>query len=189
MPRSPVLALVFSLGLLIGTASSVAAKAGIIARLDAPMPRDDRPGTVVAIGWTLIVPGTSGLIGTATILRVYPSNGGATTDVGANEDHPGHYVATVTVPAGGIATIGIGIPGESCYAGTGCVPAVEFFTVTDPAGIPIAPPPGVQAPSTDTSRTPTKSTDNPSLVGLLVLVGSILLAHVIWSCRLTQPAG
>lgn len=186
MRRSPVLALVLGLGLLIGTASSVAAKAGIIARLDAPLPRHAQPGTVVTIGWILIVPGSSGLIGTGTILRVYPSNGGATVDVGANEDRTGHYVATVTVPAGGIATIGIGIPGESCYAGGGCVPAVDFFTVTDPAGVPIASPPGVQPPSTTTSGTPTKTTDDPSLVGLLVLVGSILLAQVIWSRRLQR---
>ncbi|PZR62525.1 MAG: hypothetical protein DLM71_06440 [Chloroflexi bacterium] len=183
MRRSPVLALVLGLGLLIGTASSVAAKGGIIARLDVPLPRYAQPGTVVTIGWTLIVPGSSGLIGTGTILRVYPSNGGATVDVPANEDRTGHYVATVTVPAGGIATIGIGIPGESCYAGGGCVPAVGFFTVTDPAGVPIASPPG-ELPSTATSGAPTKTTDDPSLVGLLVLVGSILLAQVIRSRRL-----
>lgn len=185
MRRRTVLAVVLGLAVLVGTAAPVAAKAGIIARLDAALSRDAQPGTVVTLGWTLVVPGSSGLIGTGTILRIYPSNGGATIDVDAREDRAGHYVATITVPPGGIATIGIGIPGESCYAGGTCVPAVDFFTVTDPTGVRIVSP-GVQPPSTTTSRTPTKTTDEPSLAGMLILIGSILLVEVIWSRRLTE---
>ena len=188
MRRSPVLALVFGLGLVLGTASTVIAKAGIIARLDAPLPRDPPAGAVLTIGWTIITQDGSGLTGTAIILRVYPSTGGAKVDVAAQEDRAGHYIASVTVPIGGIATVGIGIPGESC-AGDVCTPAVEFFTVTDPTGAPIASPPGVQPPSTSTSRTSQRTADDPSSAGLLVfLVGSVLLAMAIWPRRQTQPA-
>ena len=180
--RAPVVAMVLGLGVLLGTAVAVAAKSDIVARLDAPVPIHAQAGSVLTIGWTLTVPGSSGLIGTDTILRLYPANGGAPSDWGARQDLGNHYVATVTVPAGGIATIGIGIPGESCTENV-CVPAVAFFTVIDPTGAPVLRP-GIQPPATSMSPAalPTGA-DPPVALIVAVLLGSLAFASALWRWR------
>ena len=179
--RTPVIAMVLGLGVLLGSAVAVVAKSGIVARLDAPVPNHARAGSVLTIGWTLTVPGSSGLTGTDTILRLYPANGGEPSDWDARQDRGNHYVATLTVPAGGIETIGIGIPGESCTQ-SACVPAVAFFTVLDPSGAPVLRP-GIQPPTT--SMSPAAQPTGGDSVALIVVVvlGSLAFASALWRWR------
>jgi hypothetical protein len=180
--RAAAVALVFGLGILFGTAAGAAAKSGIVARLDSPLPTHARSGTELKIGWTVTVPGSSGLTGTDTVVRLYPANGGATSDWPAQQDRGNHFVATVTVPSGGIETIGIGIPGMSCTE-SACVPAVAFFTVIDPSGAPVLRP-GIQAPTTSTSPVARQTgTDPPVALVVAILLGSMWLAGVLWRLR------
>jgi hypothetical protein len=180
--RAPVVAMVLGLGVLLGTAVTAVAKSGIVARLDAPVPTHAQAGSVLTIGWTLTVPGSSGLFGTDTILRLYPANGGAPSDWDARQDRGNHYVATVTVPAGKIETIGIGIPGESC-TDSACVPAVAFFTIVDPSGAPVLRP-GTQPPATSTSSfAPPTGADSSVALIVAVLLGSLALASALWRWR------
>jgi hypothetical protein len=179
--RAPVFAMVLGLGVLLGSAVAVVAKSGIVARLDAPVPTHAQAGAVLTIGWTLTVPGSSGLTGTDTILRLYPANGGAPSDWGATQDRGNHYVAAVTVPAGGIATIGIGIPGESC-TGSACVPAVAFFTVLDPSGSPVLRP-GTQPPGTSMSPAAPPTAGDSVALTVVVVLGSLGLAAALWRGR------
>lgn len=159
--------------------STAAAKSGIVARLDAPLPRSALPGTELTIGWTL----NTTLIGTATVLRIFPANGGGPVDTSAREDRPNHFVASVMVPPGGMTTIGIGIPGESCI-GNVCAPAIEFFAVIDPSGAPIRSSPALHVPDTSTLLAiDTTSGGISSLVLLFILLASITLAFGAWPRR------
>jgi hypothetical protein len=181
--RSSVLALALGLGLLFAVVAGAAAKAGIMARLDAPLPTDAHSGQELTIGWTLTVPGSSGLIGTAVVLRVFPVDGGTPSDWPAREDRANHWVASGTVPPGGLATIGIGIPGTGCI-GTVCAPAIDFFTVTDPSGAPIPSPGAVPPPATSTSpATPRTHVDASVALLIAILLGSVSLAGAAWRLR------
>jgi hypothetical protein len=180
--RAPVVALFFGLGILFGTAAGALAKSGIVARLDSPLPTHARAGSELTIGWTVTVPGSSGLTGTDTVLRLYRVNGGATSDWPARQDRGNHFVATITVPSGGIETIGIGIPGMSCTESV-CVPAVAFFTVIDPSGAPV-PRPGIQPPASSTAGVATQTRADPDVVLLVaVLFGSVCVASALWRWR------
>jgi hypothetical protein len=181
--RAPVLALILGLGLLFAVVAGAAAKAGIIARLDAPLPKDAHSGQELTIGWTLTVPGSSGLTGTAVVLRVFPLDGGTPSDWYAREDRANHWVASGTVPPGGLATIGIGIPGYSCI-GTECTAAMDFFTVTDPSGAPIPSPGAVPLPATSTSPVAPRTNTDPSIALLIaILLGSVSVAGAAWRLR------
>lgn len=180
--RAPVVALVLGLGLLFAVVAGAAAKAGIIARLDAPLPTDAHPGLALTIGWTLITPDGSGLIGTGIVLRLYPPHDGVPADWYPEEDRANHYVASGTVPAGGIATIGIGIPGTSC-TGNVCAPAVDFFTVTDPSGAPIPLPGAVPLPATSSAPIAPTTTDPPVALVIGILLGSMAVAGTAWRLR------
>ncbi|MHB8460760.1 MAG: hypothetical protein ACYDB6_11990 [Candidatus Limnocylindrales bacterium] len=181
----PIIALVLGAGVLFGPVAGTLAKSGIIARLDVPLPIDARPGEQLTIGWTVIIPGGGGLIGTDTVLRLFPATGGTPADYPAQQDRANHYVASVVVPPGGIATIGIGIPGTSC-TGSVCTPAIEFFTVTGPSGAPIRSPGTTGVPDTSTAPEAPQSGVDPSVVPLIVLlVGavSMAMARAIWRRR------
>src|ERR1700716_2719726 len=104
--RVPVVGVILGLVILLGSGTGAVAKS-IVARLDAPLPTDVQPGQQLTIGWTLSVPGNGGMIGITSVLRVSPANGGRLSDWAAHEDRGSHYLATVTVPSGGIETVGI----------------------------------------------------------------------------------
>ena len=178
--RIAIVGAVLALGYLAGAAGGVLAKAGIIARLDAPLPTNPPVGKSLTIGWTLIIPGAGGLTGTAVVLRLYPAHAGAPVDAPAREDRPGHWVASVMVPAGGLATVGIGIPGESCI-GSVCHPALDFFTVTEPSGSPLPSPPALHVPATSTSLRPSNGGPDEASVLLIAvfLIGSVLVARAL----------
>jgi hypothetical protein len=180
MRRIAIVGAVIALGYLAGAAGGVLAKAGIIARLDAPLPTNAPAGESLTIGWTLIIPGGGGLTGTAIVLRLYPADESAPVDAPAREDRPGHWVASAIVSAGRLATIGIGIPGESC-TGSICQPALDLFTVTEPSGSPVPSPLAFHVPATTTSLRPSNGQPDgaPVLLIAVFIIGSALVARAL----------
>ena len=177
MRRKVFLSSFLALALVASSMATALAKEGIVARLDAPLPGRAQPGTAVTIGWTISVPGGGSLVGTNTILRVYSRDAQTSVDAPPREDRPGHFLATFRVPTGGIATVGIGIPGTSCLANV-CQPAVEWFTVEDPAGAPLAAPNVIGPPDTATEPV-IGERGNPSGAPLLVGLVAIFVALAI----------
>jgi hypothetical protein len=167
----------------IATAPVVLAKDNAVARLDAPLPPDAEPGSAITVGWTVEVPVTNGspapFNGDSMFIRLVPTSGEPVEVVGA-QDRIGHYVATVTVPAGGVQNVEFGLRGESCSNGT-CERSDLMFVVAEGA---VAPDPAVvvdaapqaqepvagQAP-TDVATTP--SLDLPILLAVLATIAVI----------------
>ncbi len=144
--------------LLLAGPAAVLGKGDLQARLDAPIARDTPAGTVLLVGLDVTVPDGAGghpVEGTPVYLRLIAPGGPASDadpswNVG-RETAPGHYLVQVTVPAGGVATIEVGIAGTSdlpiTVAGDTVVPGGispltaqaaasqgEAATVTGPSG-------------------------------------------------------
>jgi hypothetical protein len=177
--RIAIVGAVLALGYLASAAGGVLAKAGIIARLDTPLPTTATSGESLTIGWTLTIPGGGELTGTAVVLRLYPADGGTPVDAPARQDRPGHWIASVIVPAGGLATVGIGIPGESC-TGNICQPALDLFTVTEPSGSPLPLPPALHVPTTASLRSSDGRPDeSPVPLIAVFIIASALVARAL----------
>lgn len=125
--------------LLMAVAGPVAAKEGFEAQLDTPVSLDAQPGSSIVIGWRVgrVEDGTvTPLIGSPVFVRLVPPEGpgGAVTAFGTERPSgSGHYVATVVVPAGGIAAIEVGLRGQSCTNGSSCTTSDLLFPLTDDA--------------------------------------------------------
>ncbi len=138
-----------ALAVAIGTlAVAPAAVAGELERveawLDAPVPTDAAPGTTVTIGVTIwhATEGTPFLL-PAIVIEPYDRSDPATPleAIQAPTDWPGHYVAEVAIPPGGLDHIVVGLPGRSCTAEGECVESIISF---DEGGV--GPPPEAPLP-------------------------------------------
>jgi hypothetical protein len=159
----PFAATLLALGLVLSAAAAALAKGEDAAvTLDSPLPVEAEPGSGIEIGWSLDIAQDDGSTlpfnAEGIYVRVTPA-AGAPIDVVALQDRVGHYVATVTVPAGGLGDVVFGLRGEACYSDGRCERADTFFTVagvtgqavTDPAAAPPVgqPPVTTEAPGTD----------------------------------------
>lgn len=153
-------ATLLALGLVLSAAATALAKGeDAVVTLDSPLPVEAEPGSGIEIGWSLDIAGDDGSTvpfnAEGIYVRLTPASG-APIDVVARQDRVGHYVATVTVPAGGLGDVVFGLRGEACYADGRCERADRFFTVAgatgqtlaDPAAAPAAQPPVAQPPVT-----------------------------------------
>ena len=125
--------------------------------LDDPLPVDALPGSEVEIAWTLGVIDPNGATqpfsAEGIFIRLAPASG-TPVEVAARQDRPGHYVATVTVPPGGLGAVVIGLQGTYCLESGGCSRADEIF-MTAKAGSrggvlpidPVAEPPTAAQPA------------------------------------------
>jgi hypothetical protein len=193
MIRRPIaLTLLLSACFLVSTATALA-KGNAIATLDASLPSDPDPGSEITVGWTVET-----LLGDGTgtrapfnaegmFIRLIPTTGDPVEAVG-QQDTLGHYVATLTVPAGGVAEVAIGLRGESCSGGT-CERSDLLFAIDDsampvfaaapPANVPGegAAPEAPEAPAQATSPAGTASGIEPwAIVGIAAAAASIFVA-------------
>jgi hypothetical protein len=114
---------------------SAAAKEGVQALLDGPLPRAAAPGSTVTLAWTLTAD-RQPFGGGAIFVRLV---GPAGAEFGwAEELGPGHYAAELIVPAGGIEGVELGIRGTMTRAGVS-TPSDWLFTVVEPARRPLFP--------------------------------------------------
>lgn len=140
IPASAVLALL-ALGGLAGTPAL--AKDGQEVQLDTPISLQTPPGTTLDVGWSVFVEDTTGrhpFTSPGVFIRLVPP-AGATPVEAAGLERPrgsGKYRATITVPAGGIAQVEVGIIGEACDA-TGCTRSDILFPLADDALVSGAP--------------------------------------------------
>ncbi len=130
-PIAPVLMV---LGLVLAGVGTVAAKGGdAIATLDEPLPPGPVAGSTIAIGWSLDLLQDDGttlpLWAEGVFLRFTPP-AGTSFDVPGRQDHQGHFVAKVLVPAGGLGEVAFGMRGDMCSRGT-CASSFEFFRAAD----------------------------------------------------------
>jgi hypothetical protein len=146
--RSPhgTLALLAAVAGLLMIASPVAAKEGMQAELTTTIPRDATPGTTLQVEWDAFMPSETGernaIFGSPISIRFVPDGDAKPTEAAGRErpSGSGHYVATIEVPAGGIAEVEIGWFGEACVNGTCTKDDLQFLLVgrvlvdgTDPA--------------------------------------------------------
>ena len=126
-------ALLLSTLLLLAATTGVLAKDDAIVTLDAALPADPEPGSEITVGWTVTTPGDDGLMAPfnaeGMFIRLIPATGEPVEAVG-RQGQPGHYVATVTVPAGGVRDVTFGLRGESCSGGT-CERSDIVFVIDD----------------------------------------------------------
>lgn len=192
MTRRPIaLALLLAASFLISTAAALA-KGDAIATLDASLPSDPDPGSEITVGWTVET-----LLGDGTgtrapfnaegmFIRLIPTEGDPVEAIG-RQDTLGHYVATVTVPAGGIADVAIGLRGESCSGGT-CQRSDMLFAIDDStmpvfdvsapaAGAGAGTAPEAEAPAQPTSPVGTAGGVEPwGVVGIAAAAAAIFVA-------------
>ena len=126
-------ALLLSTLLVLAVTVGVLAKDGAIVTLDAALPADPEPGSEITVGWSVETPGQNGQMAPfnaeGMFIRLIPATGDPVEAAG-RQDPPGHYVATVPVPAGGIHDVEFGLRGESCSGGT-CQRSDILFAIDD----------------------------------------------------------
>lgn len=149
-------ALALSTLMILAATVGTAAKGDAIVTLNSTLPGDAEPGSEITVGWTVEMPIEGGMAPYSSehmIIRLIPSTGNPVEAAG-QQGPPGHYVATLTVPSGGISDVEVGLLGESCSGGT-CQRSDLLFTIDEsvvpaispgtPASVPGANAPG-QAP-------------------------------------------
>jgi hypothetical protein len=109
--------------LLASFAGSAAAKGNAMAALDAPIPPDADPGSELEVGWRAWTPDGGAewpFAGSPVFIRLVSTDGTSTTEVLGRENPrgSGHYLATISVPPGGVGRVEIGLLGESCVDGS-----------------------------------------------------------------------
>jgi hypothetical protein len=94
---------------------------------DAPIPPDVRRGQTIDVGFTIwnVADRTLSRVNSATVLVHAKTGKAAPTPATTRPDWPGHVIASVTVPAGGLGTIDVGIDGQVCGDDGTCV--LGFF--------------------------------------------------------------
>ena len=148
----PIAISLVSLGLLLSGAAIASAKGeDAVVTLDAPLPVDAPPGSTVRIAWSVDIATDSGSLpfnAEGVFVRLAPASG-EPVHITARQDRPGHYVATVQVPAGGLGKVLFGLRGQACTADGACAPSDEYFRVGSETGgfaAPIARPAVPRAP-------------------------------------------
>lgn len=113
---------------------SASTKEGARARLITPLPLAAAPGSTARIRWTVDVPDASGErrpFGAGGMFVRLLSRTGASATTGF-DDGTGTFQTSVTIPAGGIGGVRVGLRGTSCDA-SGCRPGdLVFPLVNDP---------------------------------------------------------
>jgi hypothetical protein len=126
--------------LVVAFAGTAAAKGEAMAELDAPIPPDADPGTELKVGWRAWTPdgGTEWpFAGSPIFIRLISTDGTASTEVLGTENPrgSGHYLATISVPPGGVGHVEIGLLGESCVDGV-CTRSDILFELPEVQRVP-----------------------------------------------------
>jgi hypothetical protein len=177
--------------LALAAAVPVFAKEGMEARLDAPIARDTPPGTELLVGMTVTYAEGSEVHpveGSPIYLRLTGPGGDSSVNLG-RQGKSGHYTMRITVPAGGIASVEVGIRGTSDLAITvvgeplmagGITPLTAQAAPAITPAPTFAAPAGVQAggPADEPATAPAVPETGPvaGLTGLAVLVVVTMVA-------------
>lgn len=175
----PILFLLSLLALAAVATGPVLAKEGAEAQLDAPLSLATPSGTTIEVGWSVFIVEPSGrhpVEGSPVFIRLVPPGGGEPAEVLGRERPAGsgHYVASIVVPAGGIAKVIVGLRGEMCDA-SGCTRSDILFPLNDDALVRGAPA-TVPSVRTDAAVTDGVASFGPSLALIVGIALVIALA-------------
>ena len=109
--------------------ASAGAKEGVEATLLSTVPKNAAPGSTIRVEWRLAELATGRPFGAGGIFVRLVGLGRAATTADADETATGRFVATATVPDGGLRGIRIGLRGTSCAAT--CTSSPLFFRVVN----------------------------------------------------------
>lgn len=186
--------------LVVAFAGSAAAKGDAMAELDAPIPPDADPGTELEVGWRAWTPdgGTEWpFAGSPIFIRLISTDGTASTEVLGTENPrgSGHYLATISVPPGGVGRVEIGLLGESCVDGA-CTRSDILFELPEEQRVPAAalpvsvdPPLPVAPQFEPVGAAGTPSNDTVPLALALVGGGVVLLLLLGLAGRVRASSG
>jgi len=200
--RRPILAtiagLVASGLLLVSMAGPALAKEGVEALLDAPIGRDTPAGTELLVGMQVFAldgDTTHPVEGTPMYLELTGPTGDVTRAMGVQGNQIGHYTMRITVPAGGIASLEVGIHGTSDLAitvignpliggGIGPRTAQAAPAVKAPDAAP------ADDPATASTGEPTPAAPPMVVVVLALALAALAIAGLAFGWRLARgPRG
>jgi hypothetical protein len=114
-------------GLALALAGLAAAKEGARARLVSELPLQAPAGRTIQVEWTVHEHGGSQPFGAlGMFVRLLSKTGAPATESVGTSTVPGLNMAAITVPAGGIGGIRVGLHGAACDS-SGCRPAPVIF--------------------------------------------------------------
>jgi hypothetical protein len=182
--RTAIIAIVAASPGLLTFAGLVLAKGEGIVTLAAPIPRDADPGSTLTVVFTVTGLGDADsrpVSGWPVVLRLTAPDGSYNESLGVERGASGTYVATIDVPAGGIASADFAVQGISTFADGStvrsdmplAVDGVLMTTTANPAPAPAAPPadPAAAAPAPDFGL---------ALVGAVIAVGGGIIAGLLY---------
>jgi hypothetical protein len=135
--------------LVLTIAAPVSAKEGMEAALQTPIRLDTPPGTELTVRWSVFVDTDDGRVAVSEMpvfLRLLAPGAAKDAQVLGVETPKGsgEYIATITVPAGGIAGVEVGLQNVTCLNGGTCSDTDMLFDLTDDSlvsGAAVAPAP------------------------------------------------
>jgi hypothetical protein len=143
--------------------------------LDEPLPPDVPVGRTLTIGLTIWDTAQKQLFDVNTLtVRVEPRTGTArATTTTARSDWPGHLVADITIPKGGLGRIVAGTEDQTCDAAGACQPLFQPFTIGG-----VGPPP--DAPRSMLLTAAVDRIPQPVTAGLPFAVGVAVAPRADW---------
>lgn len=176
--RTAVIGIVVATLGLLSFAGLVFAKGDAMVTLAAPIPRDADPGSTLTVVFTVTGLGDADsrpISGWPIVLRLTAPDGSYNESLGVERGASGTYVATIDVPAGGMASADFAVQGISTFADGStersdmplAVDGLLLTTTANPAPARAAPPadPPAAAPPPD--------------FGLAVLGGAIAVGGAV----------
>lgn len=177
------------------------AKDDAIARFSPPIPLDAEPGSTIEAAFDAysVVEGGDDIPWSTPmavwLVPVDPTAEPARFVASEQPANSGHYVVTLTVPASGIAEVGVGIRGETCIAGTCTIDDIPVTVTPDsvlaPAVLPpsaASQPPAVNVPPITTAE-PAMPPLPPLALALILGLGVVVAAVAVFMRRPSREAG
>lgn len=126
--KSRCVALLVAVAAALVAALPAAAKEGVKATLQTPVPLDAKPGSKLTVTWTLAFTenGKQHFFGAGGVFVRLLSATGAKTETADAPGYSNPFTATVTVPEGGIGDVRIGLHGFTTFG-----PSDEIFPITN----------------------------------------------------------
>jgi hypothetical protein len=160
------------------------AKGDAEAILDRALPTGVGPGDTLEISWSLVtmVDGTANPFDAVGVfVRTFDAKSGDPVEALARRDRPGHYVATLVVPSGGLGRFEIGVRGAACSGDTmtDCSRADRLFHIAaKPASAAAPAAPAASAPAASAPPAPAQGSFSgaPAAPGIEPALGPLGIA-------------
>lgn len=149
-----------------------------------PIPLDAEPATTIRVAWVIRGDDGSPFNAASVFVRLLSASGAPATEgfASATAHETGEYEADVAVPAGGIASIEIGVAGTMSGPGVPARRSDGLFAIANAVRTESAIMPGGEPPSIGRMGELRRSQDLTALFAIAVLIGAAGFA-VLWGVR------